>query len=112
MKLNPTGYNVLVEMEEVEQTTESGIVISTGSEHAREQAGHDVGTVVAFGSTAFSGFAGVEGDTAAERAKVWGVQVGDKVEFNRYEGKVPRYPEMQNFRIIQDSHIIATLKED
>ena len=108
--IHPTGYYILVQMEEVEETTASGIVISTPKELEREKGGHDVGTVVELGPTCFSGFSGCDANTATERAAQWGVKVGDKVEFNRYEGKVPRYPNFKDFRIIQDAHIIGTIE--
>lgn len=111
MKINPTGYNVLLKMEDVEQVTKSGIVIATATENQREQAGHDVGTVVSVGPLAWAGYQGCDGETSEERAAQWGVKVGDKVEFNRYEGKVPRYPEFQNYRIIQDAMIIGVIEE-
>lgn len=111
MKLKPTGYYILVKMEEVEITSEGGIVLATANEHQREQNGHDVGTIVSIGPTAFCGFQGCDAETPDGRAAQWGCAVGDKVEFNRYEGKVPRYEEFQDYRIIQDAHIIGVIGE-
>jgi co-chaperonin GroES (HSP10) len=115
MNLKPTGYYVLIEMEEVSQkVTEGalkGFVMSSNTEHEREQGGHDVGIVRALGPNAFAGYNGCDGETSSERAEQWGCKIGDKVEFNRYDGKVPRYPDYQNHRIIQDHHIIGVIEE-
>lgn len=107
MKVEPTGYHILVKVDEVVETTESGIVIATKTENKREQGGHDAGTVVAIGPTCYDGYAGCEGDTAEERAAKWGVRVGDKVQFERYNGKL--LESLENHRIIQDSNIIAVI---
>lgn len=121
--LKPCGYYVLVKMEELEEKDESFV---EGSElivaapqmqkdnrdlAEREKAGHDIGTLVALGSTAFNGFQGVTGQTAKERAEEWGVCVGDKVEFNRYDGKIPSHPDYADYRIIQDAHIIGVIED-
>jgi len=111
--IKPTGYYVLVKMELVEQTVSdgalAGFVIATKEEHQREQSGHDVGTLVALGPTAFNGFQGVVGTDAVVRAAEWGVKIGDKVEFNRYDGKTPSHPDFKDYRIIQDAHIIGVI---
>jgi co-chaperonin GroES (HSP10) len=108
-ELKPTGYYVLIRMEEVEQVSEGGIIMATNAEHKREQNGHDVGVIVAFGPTCFDGYQGINGTTTEERAAQWGCKVGDRVEFNRYDGKVPRDADYQDHRIIQDAHIIGVL---
>ena len=110
--IQPTGYYILVEMEEVEEKTKSGIIIRDDATLKREQSGHNSGVVRALGHTVYQGFAGIEGKaTKEERAAAWGVNVGDKVEFNRYDGKIPNDEDHQNFRIIQDAHIIAGINE-
>lgn len=109
--LKPVGYYVLIKMEKVENTTPGGIVIATKAEHEREQTGHDVGELVSFGPNSFSGFNGINGDNVEQRAKEWGVIAGDKVEFNRYDGKIPAHPDFKNYRIIQDAHIIGVIDD-
>ena len=87
--ITPTGYYILVEMEVVEETTESGIILHDKKQLDREQGGHSVGTVRAFGNTVYQGFEGIDGRaTKEERAAAWGINLGNKVEFNRYDGKV------------------------
>ena len=62
--LKPTGYYILVRMEEVEQVSDGGIIIATNAEIKREQTGHDVGVIAAFGPTAFEGYQGIDGGNA------------------------------------------------
>ena len=108
MIINPTGYYILIEMEEVTQVSAGGIIMATKTENEREQNGHDVGVIRSFGPTCFMGFKGIsESDEVEERAKAYGVKVGDKVEFNRYDGKTPRNKEFKDFRLIQDEHIVG-----
>lgn len=110
--ITPTGFYILIEMEEVEEKTESGIILRDQKQQDREQVGHSVGIVRALGHTVYQGFEGIEGKaTKEERAAAWGVNIGDKVEFNRYDGKIPNDADHQNFRIIQDAHIIGVVGE-
>lgn len=113
MMIKPTGYYILVKMEKVEQTLKGGaldgFVLSTNNEHEREQNGHDVGVLVALGPTSFNGFKGIDADNVEERAAQWGVSIGDKIEFNRYDGKIPSHPDFVDYRIIQDAHIIGVI---
>lgn len=119
--MRPTGYYILIEMETVEQTITEGalkdFVLHSPDENQREQTGHDVGVIKDFGPTVFTGFAGIpeeKGNTTfsnIDRAEMWGCKVGDKVEFNRYDGKVPRMEGYENYRIIQDQHIIAVIED-
>ena len=112
MMLKPTGYYVRVSVEVVEQVSAGGIIKATNIEHTREQDGHDVGVLEALGPTAYSGFQGVDDKAGVtERAAQYGLKIGDKVQFNRYDGKVPRHQEEGNYRIIQDQHIIGVYDE-
>lgn len=111
-RVKPTGYYILIEMEEVKNEIQDGALkgFSMGSieENKREQSGHDVGVIRKFGPTVFKSFAGID-DSAnvKERCFQYGVKVGDRVEFNRYDGKIPRHPKFSNYRIIQDQHIVG-----
>lgn len=111
MKLKPTGYYILIKMEQVERTSSGGIILNSNSENDRENAGHDVGVIVAIGPTAWTGFQGCDAETAEQRAAQWGCAIGNKVEFSRYDGKTPRYEEFRDYRIIQDAHIIGVIGE-
>ena len=110
--ITPTGYYILVEMEEVEEISAGGVIMHDAKQLKREQGGHSVGVVRALGNTVYQGFEGIDGRaTKEERAAAWGINLGDKVEFNRYDGKVPNDADLENFRIIQDAHIIGVVSE-
>ena len=79
MNIKPTGHHVIIEPDEVEETTESGIVIATDSTTiAREQAATTRGTIVAVGPTAWAD-PGLGG-------KPW-AKVGDYVYYTRHVSK-------------------------
>jgi len=102
--VKPCGFYVLVEMDKFEEKTESGIIIATVEQTKREQGGVCVGTIVAFGPIAYKGFKGC--DSPAD----WGVNIGDKFKTHRYAGwEVDGH---DNFRLIQDSDITATIEEE
>ena len=103
--MKPLGYNVLVEIAEVEEISAGGIVMPTGLTN-KEQLVDQIGTVTAIGPTAFIGYPGcdVDGKTPAE---CWGIQVGDKVLFEKYAGE---YSKDDSFRLIPDSKIIGLIE--
>lgn len=109
-KVQPLGFYVLIEMDDIENTTESGIILATNDQHKREQNACDVGTIIAFGPTCFVGFVGCENGPEA-----WGVAVGDRVEYERFEGKASKYDKdgsiaeqgRERLRFIPDSKIIG-----
>ena len=101
----PCGYYILVEMESIEETTESGIVIATKNELKREQRGHAIGVIKAFGPTCYKGFEGCNSPDD------WGIAVGDRVEFNRYDGKECLEEGYENYRLVPDSNIVAKLED-
>jgi co-chaperonin GroES (HSP10) len=115
--IKPTGYYVLVEAVPVPEQFEGSSILMPSHTHTREQGGRDIGHVRAFGPLAFRGFEKGDGKHCRSPDD-WGVAVGDLVEFNRYDGKVPRMAEnhesMKNLRIINDSDILAvvTVTED
>jgi len=99
----PCGFYVLVEMDEFEETTESGIIIASVEQRKREQGGMCVGTIIAFGPVAYKGFAGCSSPAD------WGVKVGDRFRTHRYAGNA--IEEHENFRLIQDSDITSIIPE-
>ncbi len=111
--IRPTGHYVLVEDQPVEKVSQGGIVLFTASEHAREQAGQDVGRILAFGPIAFKDVKGCAGP------EDWGVAVGDLVEYTgRYEGKESAFvregrvgEEGRRLRLIPDLSIVSKLVE-
>ncbi len=110
MEIKPAGYFVLIEVEPVEETFANSSIVMADDLRKREQGGRDIGTVVSFGPLAFKGFEG------CESPEDWGVKVGDKVEFNRYDGKTPRVAELDktlaNLKIIKDNDIIAIVEDE
>jgi co-chaperonin GroES (HSP10) len=108
MKIKPVGYQVLVRMEHVEKEIQEGALkgfeLGTQKEMERVQHGHDVGVIEAFGPIAFKGY------KDCNSPEDYGVKLGDKVEFRRYDGKeVACDPDL---RIINDGHILLVIEED
>ena len=109
MDINPLGYYVLVEMEIVEETTAGGIIISK-SMVDREQEATDIGHIRAIGPTAYVGYPGCDGTDSP--AAAWGVNVGDRVEYRKYEGKACGVEGYENYRYIPDSSIIGVINDE
>jgi len=121
MKIKPLGFYVLVEVDEVESVSAGGIFLG---DVKREQEGCEFGIVRGVGPVAYAGLPGCERDHAKyalERPQfqaedfgylAWGFDIGDKVEYRRYEGKLSNHPDMKNFRYIPDSHIIGLVVEE
>ena len=116
MKNKPIGYHVLIDMEGVENTITEGPLAgfqkASTQEHEREQGGHDVGTIVAFGPLVFADYAGCDAETPEGRAAQWGCKIGDKVLFERYEGKLLRVDGCENLRLITDSRMKMVIGDD
>lgn len=110
--VKPLGHYVLIEMENVDNISSGGIIKATHTEHMREQNAADVGTVIAFGPLAYTGY------TACESPEDWGIEIGDRVEYERYEGKGSRFdlegdePPGSELRLryIPDSKIIGKVE--
>ena len=110
--VKPLGYYVLVEMDNVDNVSAGGIIKATHTEHQREQNAADIGTIIAFVPLAFKGFEACNGP------EDWGVAIGDRVEYERYEGKGSRFDLEGNeppawelrLRYIPDSKIIGKVE--
>lgn len=117
LKVRPNGFYVLVKMQEVEKVSAGGIITSVGN-NDHEQDACDVGEVLAIGPTAFAGFPGCDPKDYSpghpfhnlQPYEIWGIKVGDKVEYRRHEGKVSTKDKL--YRSIPDSMIINTIVED
>ena len=109
MKLKPAGYFVLVDVKKAEQKSEGGILL-TQDYQDKLNVGEETGTVVAFGPTCFIGMRGCE-RTDIPAHEQWGVNVGDKVEFKKYEGKRSYIKGFENYRYIPDTHILGVVYE-
>jgi co-chaperonin GroES (HSP10) len=93
------GHRVLILPDQVETTTASGIVISTGSASDREQMAQMKGLVVSVGNTAW-----------ADQTEAW-AEVGDVVIFAKYSGAIYKGNDEAEYRIINDLDIVAVLKD-
>jgi co-chaperonin GroES (HSP10) len=113
-ELKPTGHFVLVEDEVVENVSAGGIILNTGSEAKREQAGMDFGRIIAFGPIAYKDIKG------CKTPEDWGVKVGDLIEYSgRYEGKESAFTRENKvndsgrgtiMRLIPDLSIVSVLE--
>lgn len=102
MKIKPYGYHVLVEVEKVEEVSDAGIILTTKSEHKKEQDGHYFGTVVEFGPTAYKGLQG------CDSPEDWGIAKGHYVRFSRYDGVMEADGE-EVYRLVRDTDIICSM---
>ena len=107
MQIKPLGFYVLVEMEEVESVSKGGIVMP-GDLIAKEQDATSVGYVRAIGPTAYVGYPGC--DDKGPSFTQWGLEIGQKVEYRKFEGKASSMPGYENHRYIPDSHIIGAVE--
>ena len=132
MKIKPLGFYILIEMEIVENLSTGGIVIPENL-IAKEQDATSTGYVRAIGPTAFFGYPGCEApeNWALEYlnwifeyifwvkktikwipAYSWGLHVGQKIEYRKFEGKTSSIKDYENYRYIPDSHIIGAINDE
>jgi co-chaperonin GroES (HSP10) len=114
MRISPCGYYVLVDITKSESVSKGGIVLPDEL-ILKEQMAEETGTISAFGPTCFIGMRGcTEEDierTGKTAPELWGLKVGDKVEFKRFEGKKSFVKGLENYRYIPDTHIIGVIYE-
>ena len=122
MKIKPLGFYVLIELIKVESVSEGGIIMP-GELIDKEQDATDIGYVRAIGPTAFVGYPGCDKQTeyneetkhheeSVSPSQAWGLEIGQKIEYRRFEGKRSAAPGYENFRYLPDSHIIGVISED
>lgn len=103
--IKPTGHKILVKPDPVEETTESGIVVSVGQGKRLEEAGQQLGTLVDAGPQAWKAFSK---DFTGEP---W-ASIGDRVLFSKYAGLHVEDPEDGNkYIILNDEDLVAIIKE-
>lgn len=111
MKIKPLGFYILIEMEVVEEVSAGGIILNRDA-IAKEQDATSVGYVRAIGPTAFEGYPGCESDEFGIRPHtIWGLNVGQKIEYRKFEGKKSSVKGYENYRYIPDSHIIGGIDD-
>jgi len=95
----PCGHRVLVEPEEVEVTTDSGIVIATASGERMEAMAQTIGKVIAMGNTCY-----------ADQPAPW-CQVGDRITFSKYGGLLNTGKDGKKYRVLNDLDIVSIVEE-
>lgn len=102
------GYRVCLRHDPVQRVTESGIIMSSGSEGDRKQAGQIWGTIIDAGPVAFTGPEYGEG----EREKI--LAGSRRVLFRRYSGQsfeaVSSVESRPKFILCADTDILAGVK--
>jgi len=112
ISVEPLGHYILVEPMKVKNETESGIYLG---DNQREQSACEFGVVKAFGPTCFVGVQGCDpGDYPTGHPyhkmaphQIWGLEIGDRVEYRRYEGKNTGIKNIGDLRYIPDMQIIG-----
>ena len=114
MKVIPLGYHILVQCPQVEEQSAGGIIKPDKVLQA-ERAKINTGTVVAFGKRVFSNYAGISADgTSEERAEMWGVKIGDRIQFASYQGHLFDERTMEtdgDCRVIKDEQLVCVLED-
>lgn len=122
MKIKPLGFYVLIEMEVVRKES----VIELPQDLIdKEQDATSIGYVRAIGPTAYCGYPGCDifsvgeqltaldaeaGITSATQHGCWGLEIGQKIEYRKFEGKKSSLKGYENYRYIPDSHIIGAIE--
>lgn len=112
MSIEPRGYYVLIEMDEIDEKSKGGIIL--GDKDRRQEA-CDIGTIKAIGPTAFRGVPGCDPTEYPPGHEfhrlmphqIWGVDVGDRVEYRRFEGKLSGEDGCDRMRYIPDTQILG-----
>jgi co-chaperonin GroES (HSP10) len=96
----PVGFSILVKPDDIEEATESGIIVHSHTQMEREEQGQTDGIVIAMGPNVFI-------DEKAPRCKV-----GDRVVFTKYAGMVRQGLDGCEYRLMNDSDIKALLEKE
>lgn len=94
----PVGVSILVKPDSIEQTSASGIILSTHSEHEREEMRQTDGVVIEIGPNAFF-------DEKTPRCVV-----GDRVVMTAFAGMRRIGNDDEWYRLINDNDVKAILK--
>lgn len=103
----PVLHRILIKQDKLEETDtaykkmrELNLVMPDGEDKTRKQAGVDRGTVIAIGATAYKDF-----HTEPP------IEVGDKIAYARFSGKVVNDPETgEEFILLNDEDIVCLFK--
>lgn len=101
MKLHPAGHRVLVKLPDIEEKTESGLIVSWGEKSIADQKSTQIAEVIEIGPNAFRAF---------DDGEPW-CKVGDMVFVAKYSGEDRKDPDSGAvFRIINDEDIFAIVE--
>ena len=104
--LIPLGFKVLVKMDSLEEKSEGGIIMHTGTAKDIEEAACQSGRVVDYGKAAFT--IGV-----SDLPNEWDIKpdVGTRVLVNKYAGIQVDGQDNCKYRFLSDKEIIAIFSE-
>ena len=112
MEIKPLGFYVLIEMEVVEEVSAGGIILDRDLV-SKEQDATDTGYVRAIGPTAYCGYPGCDAEgKLLVPYQMWGLEIGQKIEYRKFEGKKSSAKGYENYRYIPDSHIIGVISDE
>lgn len=92
--ISPCGHRVLVLPDQVETTTKSGIVVSTGTQVLRDELAQIDGTVIEIGPD----------------CNGW-CKVGDNIVYGKYSGLFYTGKDGLKYRIVNDDDVVAVIEE-
>lgn len=95
--IHPKGHRVLVLPDTVEEVTESGIIISVGTNRERERLAQLKGIIVEIGNSCWH-----------DQPEPW-AKIGDRVIFGKYSGLIYQGADNQEYRVINDLDIVAVV---
>ncbi len=95
----PVGHKILIMPNEIETTTDSGIITVTDINLEKEEMAQTEGVIIAVGNNAW-----------ADQKEAW-AKVGDRVIFSKYTGHVRVGADGKYYRIVNDLDIGAIIKE-
>jgi co-chaperonin GroES (HSP10) len=96
--ITPCGHRILVLPEDINETTESGIVVFTEAQKDREALAQMYGIVVSMGNTCY-----------ADQPSPW-CSVGNRVSFAKYSGLIYTGLDGKTYRCINDLDVVAIVE--
>ena len=98
--LTPVLHRILLKLDDVEEVTASGIII-TKELVEKERKAVEIGTIVAIGETAFKDYGGSPNT----------VSIGDRVIIAKYSGKEVKDLDETKYVVVNDEDILVIIKE-
>jgi co-chaperonin GroES (HSP10) len=100
--ITPVGTVLVILPDPVEETSESGIVLTTASESDRLKLAQTDGVVIAIAPDAFT-------DLGESKPRC---KVGDRVIFAKYAGMIRKGNDDVEYRLIHDRDVLAVLGDN